>query len=117
MICIAGMIKKKHEHGLALACAAAKMSNVESAQHGCVVLGPRDVVLAAASNRRVKRREPGLFTEHAEEAALRRVRQKDRALIARMYVTRANGNGFSMPCGRCRMRIEQMPTCFPVYYT
>tara|TARA_X000000950_G_scaffold287925_1_gene402362 strand:+ start:387 stop:704 length:318 start_codon:yes stop_codon:yes gene_type:complete len=103
--------------GFDLAVEAAKSSNVINSQHGCVILGPRDAILASASNRKVRCRAPGLFTEHAEEAAIRMVRAKDVPLIKCMYVTRVNGNRSSMPCWRCRLRIEQLKGSFPIYYT
>ena len=124
-------LSKRQKYRLALALEAAKSSNVKSSQHGCVIFGDRNKVLAAGSNRQVKqhsreycmRTVPAnltgtILTVHAEETALRQLKRSDRNRVKCVYVGRLHSSSevsLSLPCARCQMRMRDLNV--PVYYS
>ena len=126
-------LSKRQKYRLALTLEAARNSNVKSSQHGCVIFGDRNKVLATGSNRQVKqhsreycmRTTPAdlndtLLTVHAEETALRQLKRSDRGRVKCVYVGRLHSStevstSMSLPCARCQMRMRALKV--PIYYS
>jgi tRNA(Arg) A34 adenosine deaminase TadA len=89
----------KHSDLVEIACDQAKKSSHSKFHHGCVLV-KNGKVLSTGYNRDTFRGRP---SEHAEEAALKDVSDKD-ARGSTMVVVRVrkdNTLGMSLPCHRC----------------
>ena len=109
---------KRHVAYMNMARDIAEHSTVRSSQHGCVIVGRRDCVLACACNAQCSHlKRCGIYTLHAEELAVRMLgSRKRRARVVAVYVARLRGRHVhSHPCSRCARRVTALGA--PVYYT
>jgi pyrimidine deaminase RibD-like protein len=105
---------KNHTKSVQIACEQAKKSAHSKFHHGCVLI-KNGKVISTGYNRDSFRGRP---SEHAEESALRNVRDKD-ARGATMVVIRLkadNSFGNILPCNRC-MRIICKRGVYRIFYS
>lgn len=98
------MKKKLLDHAYDLAIESAYKSSVVKSKHGCSLIGERNgklSVLATECNR-VVMGHPGIYTMHAEEAALEKI-GNTRATAA--LIVRVGTHSSSKPCQRCMKKL------------